>query len=288
MPSMEETRLLIVNADDLGRSAGVTEGILRAHHRGIVTSATTMVNLPDAEAGVRRACCEAPCLGLGVHLNLTAGPPVLAPELVPTLVGSDGWFHPVRRVVQRLEDLDVGEVRAEMTAQIERFRSWRLEPTHLDCHHHALYLSPRLFRVLVELADQYGLPIRYPWPREVRSPDEVALLAEAHRVAVADLPGIMASCQAILDTSGVPVPGRCILSFYGQRATREHLLDLVADVSPGVAELMCHPGVVDAGLRATSGYAEWRERELAVLTDPQVRTALEAAGVRLVSYLVLA
>lgn len=288
MPAVSETCLLIVNADDLGRSAGVTEGILQAHHQGIVTSTTTMVNLPDAEASVRRARCEAPRLGLGIHLNLTAGPSLLAPELVPTLVGGDGWFCSIRRVVRRLEDLDVGEVRAEMTAQIERFRSWRLEPTHLDCHHHALYLSPRLFRVLVELAERYGLPIRYPWPREVRSPGEAALLAEAHRVAVADLPGIMAGCHAILDASGVPAPGRCILSFYGRRATLEHLLDLLANVSPGVTELMCHPGIVDAGLRTTSGYAEGRERELAVLTDPQVRTALEAAGVGLVDYSALA
>jgi len=37
------SRILIVNADDLGLSGGVNRGIARAHDEGIVTSASAMV-----------------------------------------------------------------------------------------------------------------------------------------------------------------------------------------------------------------------------------------------------
>ena len=39
------TRRLVVNADDLGLTAGVNDGILRAHEHGIVTSASLLVAL---------------------------------------------------------------------------------------------------------------------------------------------------------------------------------------------------------------------------------------------------
>jgi len=284
---VSQNRLLIVNADDFGRTPGVTEGILQAHQRGIVTSTTAMVNLPGAEAGVRRARAEAPDLGIGIHLNLTAGQPFLSPGDVPSLVGPDGRFHPVRRLVPRLEDLNPDQVRAELEAQIEQFRSWGGEPTHLDSHHHVLYLSPHLFRVLMELAERYHLPIRYPWPRESMGRKDLTRLAEAHRLSPEDLPAVIAGCHAILERSAVPTPDRCILSFYGPGATREHLLDLIADLPEGLGELMCHPGLADAHLRAQSGYAEERERELAVLTDPRVHKAIHAGDLHLVSFSVL-
>jgi predicted glycoside hydrolase/deacetylase ChbG (UPF0249 family) len=273
-------RLLIVNGDDFGRTPGITEGILQAHHGGIVTSTTVMVNLPGAGAAVQRARREAPRLGVGVHLNLTAGRPVLPPKQVPTLVDPAGCFYPVRELIPRLHTLDPEQVEAELVAQIERFRSWGSGPTHLDCHHHLLYLAPVLFRILLDLADRYRLPIRYPW----RTTGDLDRLAEAHRVPAKALPPIIAECDALLHQSGVRAPDRCILSFYGEGATLEHLLDLIEELPEGVAELMCHPGRVDARLAAVSGYVQERERELAILTHPRVRERLAARGVRLTDF----
>src|SRR5258706_4403995 len=64
------TRRLIVNADDFGLSVGVNRGIIEAHERGIVTSASLMVRppaAPEAAAYARRN------LGLGVGLHLDLG-----------------------------------------------------------------------------------------------------------------------------------------------------------------------------------------------------------------------
>jgi hypothetical protein len=58
-------RFMIVNADDLGLSAEIDRGIFEAHDGGIVTSASVLIDGPDAEAAVRQAR-QRPRLGLGV------------------------------------------------------------------------------------------------------------------------------------------------------------------------------------------------------------------------------
>ena len=51
------------------------------------------------------------------------------------------------------------EVEREWTAQIEKFLSYGLKPTHLDSHHHVHGL-PILHDVLERLAVKYNVPIR--------------------------------------------------------------------------------------------------------------------------------
>ena len=46
--------MLIVNADDLGRTSGINSGIFEAHRDGLVTSATLMVAYPAAEEAAAR------------------------------------------------------------------------------------------------------------------------------------------------------------------------------------------------------------------------------------------
>ena len=60
--------VLIVNADDFGRSRGVNRGVIRAHEEGIVTSATLMVRWPDAREAADYARDRT--LSVGLHLDL--------------------------------------------------------------------------------------------------------------------------------------------------------------------------------------------------------------------------
>lgn len=67
---------LIINADDFGMCEGNSLGILLAHEQGLVSSTTVMMNMPYALWALDKA--EAyPDLGIGVHLTLTAGKPLL-------------------------------------------------------------------------------------------------------------------------------------------------------------------------------------------------------------------
>jgi predicted glycoside hydrolase/deacetylase ChbG (UPF0249 family) len=125
-------RLLIINADDLGLSRGVNDGIVEAHARGVVTSASLMVNRPGAEHAAALAH-EHPLLSVGLHLD---------DEGNPNLDDPDQAAHMFR-------------------AQLELFRQLvGSEPTHVDSHHHAHTENKRL-DVFAELVAPLGVPLRH-------------------------------------------------------------------------------------------------------------------------------
>src|SRR5713226_10139949 len=85
-------RQLVVNADDLGLTVGVNDGIFDAHDRGILTSASVFANAPATADAIRRVRIR-PSLGVGVHLALVDGSPMLPPNRVPSLIEGDGRFR---------------------------------------------------------------------------------------------------------------------------------------------------------------------------------------------------
>src|SRR5207245_4475111 len=115
---------------------------VEAHQRGIVTSATMMVNYPAAaEAAVLAR--ENPRLGLGLHVALTGGPSALPPERIPSLLDDRDALPPKPDGLRRAEP---AEVLAEARAQLERFQELmgRL-PTHFDSPHHSHRTVPAVF-----------------------------------------------------------------------------------------------------------------------------------------------
>ena len=68
-------KYVIVNADDFGFSMGISRGIIRAHLEGVCTSTTITANMPDA-ATAMELLKDAPELAVGVHLNISQGPPL--------------------------------------------------------------------------------------------------------------------------------------------------------------------------------------------------------------------
>lgn len=242
------SRYLIVNADDFGLTAGVSRGIIAAFHEGIVTSTTLMVNMPGFATAVALAR-ENPGLATGLHLNLTYGRPLSPPQEVSSLVGEDGAFVRDPRFV--LERGRKEEMRAEFEAQTRRFLSTGLPLSHLDTHHH-LHLAERVLDLVADLARWLGVP--------VRCLDERALRAR-----------------------GVE-PLACFTKFFGDEDGTERLLALLESLPEGVTEIPCHPGYADAELMALSTLNIVRERELRALTDPRVREAVRAGGIRLTNY----
>lgn len=281
-------RQLIVNADDFGRTPGVSQGIIRAHQEGIVTSTTVMVNMPAAEEWVRRAAEEAPELGIGLHLNLTAGQPVSAPGDVPDLVTASGGFHSKDALLARLPTLDVTQVEREMLAQVARFQEIAGHlPDHLDSHHHITYLSPPTVKLMVKLARELDIPIRNPLPAPADDPEHVVRSLER---VVGGLPN-RAYVEEMIDIirgytrqAGVRMPDQLNADFYGERAILGDLLLILLDLPEGITELMCHPGEVDDALRAVSGYAEERGMELAALTHPSTREVINTEFIQLLNF----
>ena len=141
---MSGERILIVNADDFGQSAGINAGIVEAHRRGIVTSASLMVRGSAAAEAVElgRDC---PALSLGLHLDLGEW------------VFCDSAWVPRYQVVP-LDDPQA--IRAEMAQQLASFqRMTRSEPTHIDSHQH-VHLNEPVRAIAEEFAQALRVPLR--------------------------------------------------------------------------------------------------------------------------------
>jgi predicted glycoside hydrolase/deacetylase ChbG (UPF0249 family) len=82
----------------------------------------------------------------------------------------------------------------------------------------------------------------------------------------------------------VPTPLGFIATFYDELAAKEELLKIIMHLSEGIFELMCHPGYADAELIESTSYARHREVERGILTDPDVRKAIEQRGIELISF----
>ncbi|MBM3694214.1 MAG: ChbG/HpnK family deacetylase, partial [Actinobacteria bacterium] len=152
-----DDRLVIVNCDDLGSSRAANVGVYDALRRGAATSASLMVPCPWA----RDAAAQYRGEDVGVHLTVNAewetyrwGPITYA----PSLLDGDGGFP--RTIEDTWDHADVEEVRRECRAQVERAILWGFDVSHLDSHMGALQGRPEFFDVYVELAVDFGLPLR--------------------------------------------------------------------------------------------------------------------------------
>jgi predicted glycoside hydrolase/deacetylase ChbG (UPF0249 family) len=269
---------LIINADDYGRTADISRGIRDAHLRGMVTSSTAMMNMSAATNEIKIALKETPDLGLGVHLVLTAGKPLLSAAQLPSLTTSDGAFHKVDDLVGLAKNINLDEVKAEWRAQVEAFVSVAgKKPTHLDSHHHSSYFTPGLFKAMLEMAREYDVPIRLPIAHNTGKnieglPEELS-------------PSLMEFGPQLLEEFQPRSPDAFFASFYDEYATRGEFLRILSHFLPnGTFEIMCHPGYVDKAFAKESGYAYQRQTELGILTDPAMRKEVERRGIQLISF----
>jgi predicted glycoside hydrolase/deacetylase ChbG (UPF0249 family) len=264
---------LVVNADDFGFTRDVNQGIVEAHQHGILTATTLMANGPAFEDAVRLAR-ENPRLDLGAHLVLVGGRALAAPgkELPP---GIPQLFAAIAARRIRIYD--------ELSAQVKRILDAGIRLTHMDTHKHT-HLAPPVLEAVARIAEESGAPwVRRPfdlpltaarggapWLKRVTSDSLTVVRARFHRVLAKH------HCRTTDHFAGFQITGRF--------QARE-LVALIRALPEGSTELMCHPGHATSELRAArTRLKESRERELAALTSPEARRALEECGVELVDY----
>lgn len=280
------TKQLIVNADDLGMSAGINRGILEAHLDGIVSSSTVMINMPSARPGLKDAQRNAPSLGLGIHFNLTYGRPVCPPKKVPSLVRGDGMFVGVTRGLGLYHHLRSADIRLELNAQFERFCDYAGQlPDHLDSHQLIGSLSAECREVMLDIADEYTLPVRQGGR---------ALFGQFERdfASLGNLQKTLAPVlfkryplkrhHHIFDRKALS-PDHFDYRFHDKGANVEQLLSILDTLRDGVTELVCHPGYLGG---EADGYPK-RELELAALKAKKVKDKLSASSIELTTFAVL-
>jgi chitin disaccharide deacetylase len=272
------TTRLIINADDYGRSASISRGIRYAHLLGMVTSSTCMMNMPSVVDDIKIALKETPNLGLGVHLVLTSGKPLLPASKLPNLTAPDGRFYKPDIFINLAPSLDAAIIKEEWHAQIEKFISAAgKKPSHIDSHHHTSFCTPEIFKTFLEMARTYDIPIRLPLALGQRTTS--AAMPEESTDPIAEF------APQLLEEFQPRSPDGFFSSFYDEQATRAEFMRILRLLLPnGCFEIMCHPGFVDEAFVGESEYSFQRQSELEVLTDQSLRKEVARLGIELISF----
>ncbi len=241
---------LIVNADDFGLTAGVNRAIAELHGAGVLTSATLMAKAAATDEAIEIAFA-APTLGVGCHIVLVDGKPMLPATELPSLaVAASGSFHPtlgalVPRLIARR--ISAAEIEAEASAQIAHLQSRGLRLTHIDTHKHT-HMFPAVLRPILRAANKAGIHrIRNPFEPEwaVRASPRAPWLRSAEVYALRRFGPYFQRVireHGFTTTDGtVAIAATGVLDAAGLRSLLEKL-------RPGAWELVTHPGYNDADL----------------------------------------
>jgi predicted glycoside hydrolase/deacetylase ChbG (UPF0249 family) len=251
-------RRLIINADDFGFNRDVNAGIVEAHVSGVLTSTTLMAN-GDAFDDAVRLAKQTPTLDIGGHLVLVQGSAVL-----------DG--HPLPKTPRELLAVLARRrlnVYAELKAQIEKIRTAGIPISHLDSHKHT-HLVPSIFRTVVKLADEFGIPwVRLPLDKTV--PLGTLSTAFGNRYY-----------RRFAAAKNVKFTDHFLGFHLTGSLTEETLAQALERVQDGVTEFMCHPARLGDELkRSATRLKESRQRELEALLSPRIRQLITQKAIQL-------
>jgi len=264
-----DARLMIINADDFGMCHDQNEGVMQGLTRGLFTSSTILVTCPWFEEAAEFARSH-PQADLGVHLTLTAEwdrykwGPVLGRRAVPSLCNEGGYLR--QTVAEVYEHDNLGEVEAELRAQIEKARDAGIDVTHLDSHMGPLHLRADYHEIYTRLASEYRVPIRLASRRRMRSEGWTAVLEQ-------------------LDGLGIVTPDHLV--FNGPSSvseTEKYWTNLIRTLKPGVTEILCHPALARDELKSCARDPFQREADFRYFTSEQTRKLIADEGVTLVGF----
>ena len=275
---------LIVNADDFGRQPLINQAVAEAVDKKGLLSASLMAGEPYFAEAVEIAK-KRPQLGVGVHLTLVDGRPVLPAAEIPTLAVNDGCFLPdhgafVKHYVQgKIAHEDIAR---ELAAQLDKVLQAGITPTHVDSHQH-MHMLPGIFPLALKLAAErgikrvrisrgiYGNPFT-PWP------------------GIGDLVGKFGlETLSWLDRRQAKAQGfACPDNFVGQVAggavSADFMKELVEDFTDGSVEVMLHPGLENAPLIKATGWQHDYEAEFHAVCDADVQEKLSRKGILLSNF----
>jgi chitin disaccharide deacetylase len=282
------SKRLIVNADDLGLSHGITDGILFAHRHGIVTSASFMVNQPASDYAVARLR-NVPGLDVGIHLNLCQGKPVLPPPAIHTLVDANGNFLPPPQIAKKLTygQASPKEIEAEFRAQIDLMLSVGLKPSHADSHHR-FHIYPAAAMAFDRAVRSRGIyraraAAKKFWPSKGN-------FTNAHAGSFLRRAGVYFYnyfLQSVVFRN-LKLPDAGVAFHPAFRGKLDKLPEAwnftLKNMPGGTYEIWCHPGFPEKGFSETDPLREQRSLELGILTSPQLTETIHEAGIRLTNF----
>src|SRR5690554_2997653 len=264
-------KLLIINNDDAGMCHAANTATIEGMEKGLISSATIMMPCPWSNEMVKYAN-ENPENGFGVHLTLTSGWKnyrwgTIAPRgEVPGLYDEQGYMW--KGVLEVYNASNTAEALIEGRAQIRKALDAGVPVTHIDSHMGTYQYSPDYMQVYLLLAEEFNLPVRMP-------------------------------SQSTLDNMGAP-PFRDLCKEKGiihpdyfiheefQDYTTENVeefwIDYIKNLQSGVTEIYIHAATEGDEIRAITGSAPKRIKELEFFTGDKLKQLIEEEGIIVISY----
>ena len=256
-PVEEKPIEVLIRCDDIGMSHAVNAALEELLTTGLPLSVSVMFTCPWYQEAVN-ILSEHPEVSVGVHLTLNAEwknyrwGPVAGAQKVPSLVDADGCFFPSRALFQANNPKN-SHVKQELTAQIERALQSGLRIDYVDYHMGTAVERPEHRAIVEQLAHQYSLGIS----RYFREADMRSIYSVPHP----DKPDSLLAFVDYLDPSVVNL-------WVFHIGTDRPELASMNDLNPfGLPEMSKH-----------------RQAELDALVSPAFQAALEARGIRLLTY----
>ena len=189
------------------------------------------------------------------------------------------------------ENCDIDEVEQEINAQIKRFRSYGVVPSHLDNHMGSLYgIETGRFELLnltLDIAGEEGLPFRFPGTYVPEMFENDTLEVKIDKDLIAMMYG------KILDYANdqqVALPDFLIPGEWNGPQNdsfenyREYIYELYKTFPNGITETYIHPALECDELKAISGAWHRRVWEHRLFSDPKTLQHIKACGIQLINY----
>jgi hopanoid biosynthesis associated protein HpnK len=265
---------LILNADDFGLTAGVNRAIIELHRAGVLTSASLMARAAATDKAIELALAT-PSLGVGCHVVLVDGEPVLHAQDLRTLVDQrTGRFHPTPNVfLKRLLTgrIRTAEIEADANAQISLLQSRGVRLTHIDTHKH-LHIFPAVLRPVLRAAQAAGIrAVRNPFePEWSRSATQGAPWSRRAQMRMLRL--LEPTFRRIVAEEGFTTTDGAIGVLATGTLDSNTVSSLLRNLPEGTWELVTHPGYNDTDLdrvRTRLRASREIERKLLLAIAPQ-------------------
>ena len=271
-------RVVIVHADDVGMchaSTALLDGLFGA---GVVTSASVM--MPCAWAQTAAAWCAAhPAADMGVHFTLTSEwqryrwRALTAASTHNGLADAEGFLP---RSSAEVFDLAQREaVAAEIDAQYALALAWGMQPSHCDSHMGTMF-GAGIFESYMALGQRYQVPVFVPRQSDADLARR-GFDAETRAAQLAMLQHIEDSGMPFFDQMRWLELGDASVGLAGTK-------QLFHELPSGLTYFIHHPSLDTPELRGIAPDWQARVRDHAVMTDPELRTFVEAAGIHLIGW----
>lgn len=269
----ENSKLLIIHADDAGLSHSHNRATIKCLQAGIVNSYSIMVPCPWYYE-IALFAKSNPNFDCGIHLTLTCEwenyrfGPVTPISEVPSLVDKDGYFYKTRAELKA--NAKPEHVAKELDAQIQKALLFGLKPTHLDVHMYSVGAHQAFFEIYRALGASYNLPLMI----------NEQLIEMTGLDAKKNIKHDDVVTQKVLIGNFDIFTNGTLYDYYSKA---------VEQVVPGLNVLLIHPAYNDSEMQGITVNhpnfgGEWRQVDLDFFSDPKNMSQFENEDIHLVTW----